>query len=114
MNQLSLDVAIRKRDQGMAQAEAGANATHQDWSDAALEYLSAHARSNEVFPAYFVTQPAEKFFPGVNQKAWGPIFQRALRLKLIEKTGTYVPHPQRHACPAIVYRSRIFRGRASG
>lgn len=111
MNQMTLNFARAQRDRGMAQAEAHANAVADGWSDLALAYLRRYAETHEQFPMFFVTQEAERdeAMPEVNPKAWGQITRSAIKAGIIAKTGAFMPHPRRHACPAIVFRSLVYR-----
>lgn len=112
MNQMTLNFARAQRDRGMALAEQGAINACEDWPELALAYLRRYAETHEQFPMFFVTQAAERdpTMPKVNPKAFGQVTRTALRLGIIEKTGAFMPHPRRHACPAIVFRSLVYGG----
>lgn len=108
-----IEHARRERELGMARAEQGAVNACEEWPDLAFAFLRQYAEQHERFPGFFVTQAAAsaKVFPvDVNQRAWGGIFKRAMNQGVIEKTASTMPHPKRHACPASVFRSLIYRG----
>lgn len=107
----SLEVARAQADRGMALAELGAINVCEDWPDLAIAFLRRYAEAHEQFPMFFVTQEAERdpAMPEVNPKAWGQVTRSAIKAGIIAKTGTFMPHPRRHACPAIVFRSLVCR-----
>lgn len=110
--QLALEVARAEADRGIALAELGAVNVCEDWPDLALAYLRRYAETHSGFPMFFVTQEAARdpAMPTVNPKAWGQITRSAIKAGIIAKTALTMPHPRRHACPAIVFRSLVFKG----
>ncbi len=94
-------------ERGITQAESGANAAHEGFTDEAMTFLRDFAQRYKWFTAFMFVAAAEKRFPDVNSKAFGAVFQRASREKLIRKTGQTLPHPRRHRCPAIIWQSMV-------
>lgn len=94
-------------ERGMTLALDKAMREHLEWKTRAYDFLKSYAAREPIFAAFMVVASSklDKTFPQPsNERAWGAIFQRALREDLIVKTGRTVPHPKRHGCPADVYR----------
>ena len=111
MNQLSLDYPRVARDEGMKRALDHAEADCAGWSDTAMAYLNGYALTHDRFTGWLVTTSAEltRSVPTpVTAKAWGSIFTKAARLKIIAKDG-YTQDPNRHASPVPVWKSLIYR-----
>ena len=93
-------------ERGMTLALDKAMREHLEWKTHAYEFLKSYAAREPIFAAFMVVASSklDKTFPQPsNERAWGAIFQRALRDGVITKTGRTMPHPKRHACPAIIY-----------
>lgn len=96
--------------EGMQIATAHADEDIPGWSDMALEYIHSYALSHERFTGWHVTHTATltNAVPQKSGKAWGALFQKAQRLKWIEKCG-YAQDPNRNLNPCSVYRSLVYR-----
>jgi hypothetical protein len=95
----------------MTQALEKAERQLPEWGMRALDFLRRYAAQEPRFTAFMVVAKAEldKTFPApANDKAWGRVFQVAAHNGVIRNSGSYMPHPKRHACPAIVWESLIY------
>jgi hypothetical protein len=95
--------------QGMARAEAKANAAKPNWSDDAFAALSVFAKltPDPTFLAETVrewTEDANLVTPPDNKRAWGGVFQRAAAAGLIEKVG-YAPARSSNLSPKVLWRT---------
>ncbi len=112
MNQLPIDFAHALRDEGMARALDHAETDCPGWSDTAMAFLKRYAEEHAEFTAFMVTAASEldRSFPLVsNPRAWGQVYRQAMKMGVIEKTDRFMPHPRRHACPAMVFSSLVYR-----
>lgn len=117
--QLELDYALAQAEDGMRRALDHAErdypkqgAEYPTWGEAALAWLRAYAERHEEFPGWFVTSESSrdpKFPDPINPKAWGMIWRRAQRLGIVVHSGKTTPRPTRHGCPAVVWRSLVYR-----
>ena len=111
----TMEAARAARDQGMALALDKAEREHEGWSSIALNFLRKYAAENAEFPGYFVTMASglDPEFPQPgNEKAWGSVWRKAAKLGIVRDSGKTMPHPKRHACKAIVWKSLLYRGEA--
>lgn len=93
-------------ERGMMLAADKANRQVDGWTTIAYDFLKSYAAREQEFAAFMVVASSklDKTFPQpTNDRAWGAVFQRALRDGVIVNTGRRVPHPKRHGCPADVY-----------
>ena len=114
MNQLdiSFEIARRQAEEGMGRALDRAEREIPSWADLALDYLKRYAQQHHEFPGFFVTMQSEtdpNFPKPTNERAWGGIWRKAARLKIVTDTGRTMPHPRRHGCKAIIWKS-LLRG----
>lgn len=99
------------RDQGIKQAIDHADAKLPRWSDRALEVLRAYIRSPEVgeFTAEDVRAYAGRV--GLPQpphlRAWGGVFQRAVKAGWIERAGTTQARAAHVHCAIITVWRRV-------
>lgn len=107
---MQLDLALAQAREGMSRALEHAEADVPAWGDLALQWLRKYAETHAQFPGWFVTEESSRDpnFPAPkNSRAWGAIWKQAQRLGIIEATNRTMPHPRRHGCPAVVWRSLV-------
>lgn len=109
MNAPSRQTAEAKRDIGMAMAEDKANRDAPFWSDRALLALEKYclAHPDQKFLGEDVREWAEgKRLVSIpdNERAWGAVFQKAARLKIIRKVG-YAPARSSNLSPKCLWRA---------
>jgi hypothetical protein len=105
---MNLEQARNERDAileriGATSEEYNGFATH------AAQHLALYAFFNEEFPAFRVVASyagLDHLPQPKDSRAWGAIFMKAIKAGMIERIG-YVQHPERHASPAPLYRSKI-------
>lgn len=111
IGQYNPDLARRKRDEGINNAELGAMAhIGDDWNERAFEAVQQAARVmkflivDDVWP-FIDEAPAEG-------RAMGPVMLRAAREGIIERTGNYRTSARVscHGNPRSEYRSLIYQG----
>jgi len=102
------------RDLGIDRAAEGADTEFPKWSEIAYAALETYARGAAGFGVLFTAEDVrewaeEQGLPTpTEQRAWGGIFQRASRAKLIEPTGVFVVarDPKVHCNNIRQWRSR--------
>lgn len=104
--QINFDVAAARREAGMASALDHAESDAPGWGDTCLDYMRRYALRQsdpwtcEEFRAWAyalgLPMPAE-------QRAFGPVTQRAIRAGLIQRVG-YAPAASSNGSPKPVYR----------
>ena len=107
---LFMDRARVLRDDGMARAQAHADAVVQNWSDRAFAYLCEFARTNRTLTAEAVRRHAEA--SGLprppDRRAWGGIIGRGAKAGIIRKGGeTVAQDPRVHMNPIRVWISLL-------
>ncbi len=115
MNQLPIDFARQARDEGMQRSLDHAEADCEGWGSFASIFLEDYAKRHAEFTGFMVTAASklDKSFPQpANERAWGQVYRQAMKAGIIEKTNRFMPHPRRRACPAVVFRSLVWRGGA--
>lgn len=110
MTQLAFDLthARAQRDDGMARAKAHAEEDSPGWTETALTFLKAYAKQHSTFAGFMVTGAAEldvTFPRPANERSWGAVYRLAVRRGIIRNTGRTIPHPKRHASPAVVWEA---------
>lgn len=107
MNQGTLELAERLRDDGIARASEHADNVVPTWSMVARGYMELFARRGTDFMAEDVRAYAESrgFALPPDRRAWGSIFQRAAKKGIIRRVG-YAPNkdPGSHCSPKSVWR----------
>lgn len=108
-----LSEARARRDDAMA-AVADASA---EWITAAYGVLVEYAERVEYVEPWrwlhwAVTEAGLE--PPEEARATGPLFQRASRRGLLERTSTFLPSPSSHASPKRLWRSAVFTGPRTG
>ncbi len=99
------DAAAARRDAGMASALDHAEADVPGWGDRCLDLMRAFAAQErqpwtcEEFRAYAY---AHDLPPPDEQRAFGPVTQRAIRAGLIRRVG-YAPAASSNGSPKPVY-----------
>lgn len=103
--QLDLFSGQELRDAGMQAAVDHANCVHPKWSDAAYNFLLIYMKQFKEFMVEEVRQASEGTVPQApNQRAWGGIVVRAVRLGLIRRKGfRNVANAKAHCTPATVW-----------
>ena len=102
--------ARRRREDGMRHAGEHADRDLlEQWYAAFLAFCARHAT---VFCDDFLDHALEvEQLPKFREpRALGPIFQRAMRDELIEKTGSYRPSKRSNLSPKPVWRSLTYGG----
>lgn len=105
-----LDAGRQARDAGMASAARHAESDPAVWSaEAAYRALVELARTQP----YVHTDDLAKAYPATcpRPNAWGQVWLRALRERVIERTGGSLPskQPGKHAHSYPRYESRLYR-----
>jgi len=100
MTQLSLDDALRQRDEALERVAAKAGA---EWSARATVAVLTCAFDRGTFIADDVWPFLGADTPP-NPKALGPVLMMLARQKRIVATGELRPHPKRHATKTMVWR----------
>ncbi len=110
MSQLAIDFsapidrARAGRDSGMQRAQEHAEDVAPGWADRAFAALCAYAKLAGRFTSYEfrMTAYSQGLDAPPTDKAFGPVFLRAVKAGVIQKTG-YAQHPERHASPTPVW-----------
>lgn len=103
--QLDLDFRAR-RDAGMARARDHAEADVPGWGDHAYALLHQYALDQRMPWTCEAFRPwaYDRGLPvPANERAWGPVVQRAIRAGLIERVG-YAPAASSNGSPKATYR----------
>lgn len=105
---MNLDQARAERDEGMAQALQHAERVQPQWGDVAYDALVDYAAQNRTFTSYdFRKDYHARGLPNPpTDKAFGPVFLRAVKEHVIAKVG-YEQHPERHASPTPLWASKV-------
>jgi hypothetical protein len=105
--ELNETLSRQGRDQGMSRAIDTANRTHDNWSERAYELLQRYLKSNS---GEFMAEDVRAFAAMVdfplpeNPRAWGGIFNRAIKETLINKVGIGpVKNKKAHCANANIY-----------
>lgn len=110
MKQLTLDDARLQRDAAIVQVATKAGA---QWCNVAYEFLKLYAIRHSSFTPEEVTDAlaAEGYAQPHDLRAWGPVYQKARRLGVIERSMTET-YQRRfgHATHSFKWRSLIFGG----
>lgn len=80
----TLQQARSKRDQAMGLAAVGAGET---WASVAYDALVAYAAANDAFMAEDVRLACPWVPKPSDNRAWGPVFNRAARANVIKRIG---------------------------
>lgn len=110
MNQTMEQVQV-ERDLGIARAEGAANRQVPGWSELAFRFLRRFAMTAQEFTGEDVTEAFNKtdFTKPKDDRAWGGVYQRAVREGVMEKHPTKTrPRARGHCAPAPVWVSKIF------
>lgn len=98
--------AVERRDTGMNRAEKKANRDHDGWADAAEAALRQYAAAHrgEQFLAEDVRAWAEgrMVVAPDNGRAWGAVFKRSARLRVITRVG-YAPAKSSNLAPKCLW-----------
>lgn len=107
MQQLTIEDAIARRDDGITRAVDHAETVAQGWKHRArgylLEYLATHSGT-------FLAEVVREFAEGRGMdyppdgRAWGAVFQSAARESLIVKAG-YAPARSSNLSPKVLWRA---------
>ena len=100
--------AARRRDRGMARAEGTQAAADPTWALRAYEAIVSIAKRKS---SVHVDDVLETFQVAPKRpNAWGAVWMRAIRNRIIERTGLSGPcktDPKKHAHQYPIYRSLI-------
>jgi hypothetical protein len=98
------DVARAQRDTGMAAVEGAAE---DDWKQDAWEFLVGYLRTHETM---FVDDLWAAGLPHTREdRALGPLFNRAARVGFMVKTGMFRPSVRSNLTEKPVWRSCVYR-----
>lgn len=99
--------AKREAQAGIDQAAAAAERAHAGWGDEAFEFVRYYAKMNVgkkfVGRDIVLASKQSRLPEPPNDKAFGAVIQRAVREGVIQKTGAFVPDPNRHGNPVPEY-----------
>lgn len=105
-----VELALALRDRGMSLAEDAQNAISPQWSDRAYEAIVRLAKAQAtVHVDDILTTFAER--PS-HPNAWGPVWKKAIKAKVIEHSGQVrrcTVDVAKHAHNSPVYRSLAHR-----
>lgn len=108
VHQLTIEDAIRAGEVGMEQAAGSADRATPGWTDIAYEFLIRFIADKEFFWPWELTRAsvAAGMAQPPDTRAWGGVYQRAARAKLIEKGSATARHPERHGSLVLVWMVR--------
>lgn len=111
MQPIDFAAARAQRDAGMQQAMEAAERRDDAWPELAYGFLCRYARTHEQFISEDATAEADRMGYGspADDRAWGPVFQRAARNNIIQRIG-YGTSRRRHLSPTPLWRSLVFSG----
>ena len=95
------------RNAGINQSLINANSKIDNWSGIAYQFLVDYAKSNDQYMAEDVRTASIDIVPEPpSKRAWGAIFAKASRKKIIERVGYgNVKNPKAHCTPATIWRT---------
>lgn len=107
--QLTIEQALARADDGMERSMAHAEAACDKWGDLAYSFLESFCRRQRLFISEDVSDASKRW--GMVQpptdRAWGQVYKRAQKAGLIEMDGTGRSR-RRHASLCPRWRSRVF------
>lgn len=114
MTQLSLPLARRQAEAGMAQALNNADNKIPNWSSMAYSFLLSYARTHRYFISEDVSGASKE--QGLPQpptdRAWGQVYRRAIKAGIIVRDGAGIS-ARRHGSMCPRWASRIYQERAA-
>jgi len=111
----TLEQAVQARDVGMMRAQIGAENAAPGWGERAYEFLYNVARWNETFSPEAVTDAYNEWLEAPsNPKAWGPVYLRAVRAGIIERSTETYRRRYGHGSLGVLWRSKVFYPREQG
>jgi hypothetical protein len=103
-----LEQGRQLRDEGIKKAEDHANSVHPNWSEKAYEFLKRYLKN--MGGVEFQAEDVRSFAALVNfplpdnARAWGGVFNRAIKENLIKKVGIGpVKNKKAHCANANIY-----------
>lgn len=98
-----------RRDAGMAIASAAQERAAPGWSERAYQAICLVARFQPTVHIDDVRRIFAEEAPG-HPRAWGQVWVRAVKVGVIEATGTVrkTTDPRKHCHPCPVYRSLLY------
>jgi len=104
-NQLNLFKGKELRDLGIKKALDNAENKNEGWGNSAYLFLLEYMKTNKEFMAEEVRVSSFGIVePPPNNRAWGAIFVRAKKNKLIKSIGfRSVKNPKAHAAPCNLW-----------
>jgi len=91
------------------------NLSETKWKEKYLALIKKVALKNEEFSADTVRQAFERSRIGyLKRQAFAPMFRKALRLGIMERTGRCLKPRTRNSVPLQVYQSCIFKQTEKG
>lgn len=109
MHDTQRDEACRLRDEGIDTAAAHADAVQPEWTEQAFAFLRLYLELNATFTTEDVRMAARGVVPEPpDRRAWGSVTRRAVKEKLIERSGfTEAKDPRVHCNIVAVWRSKV-------
>ena len=116
--QMTIEDAMRAGEEGMHRAAKGAEKNHPGWGDIALAFLTkwAHGKpadelwtGEDVTDAYRRSEP--EMFQAKDDRAWGPIFQKAQRLNIIRERDREARRRKGHGVKGAARYVSLISGR---
>lgn len=109
MNQLALTHARAKADAGIEAAASHAERVIPAWLDLAFAFIELYASRNKRFTGEDVVDAFNSDPKGYERppddRAWGSVFRRARREKVIQQTEDTEPRRKGNCSPGWVYES---------
>lgn len=107
--QLSIEFSRASRDAAMRAVASGAEKKTPGWGDVAFSFLSAYASRHELFSAEDATTAAKArgIVSPTDARAWGPVYMRAARERLIERSTVTYQRQFGHSSLGLKWRSLI-------
>jgi len=114
MMQTTIFDAITERDHGMHLVADKAERHHAGWSDLAYAFVTQYAMAHHEFWPWELREEFEKkgYVRPAATRAWGAVYQKAYRNKIIARGRNFKPDPYRHATDTISIVSLVCRGAA--
>lgn len=101
--------ARAEAEQGMDQAGEHADQVYPGWREEAYEFLVSYAERHPFFISEDVsdaTKDLNHFVQPPTDRAWGSVYRRAIKERIIERAGTGISR-RRHASICPKWRSLV-------
>jgi hypothetical protein len=112
MREKTLGGAIDEGTKGMTRAARATDAKTPGWTDLALQFLKVYAHKHSLVNPEDVYDAAVSWgvFEPKDQRAWGSVYKRACKLKVIARS--VIPYQRRkgHGSVALLWKSLVYQG----